>query len=149
MNIITGDADRSLTLTGNASITGTNTGDQTTITGNAGSASVLQTPRTIGGVSFDGSANIVPQTIESADEAADTTCFPLFITASGTQQLQPKNNTSLTFNASTGVLGAANLSGTNTGDQTITLSGEASGSGTGAITVKVVNYLAYSIFGAF
>lgn len=39
-------------------LTGTNTGDQTTITGNAGSATVLQTARTINGVSFNGSANI-------------------------------------------------------------------------------------------
>ncbi len=47
-------------------LSGTNTGDQTTVSGNAGSASVLQTPRTIaisGGVtgtatSFNGSANI-------------------------------------------------------------------------------------------
>lgn len=37
---------------------GTNTGDQTTITGNAGSATVLQTARNINGVAFDGSANI-------------------------------------------------------------------------------------------
>lgn len=40
-------------------ISGTNTGDQTTITGNAGSATRLQTPRTINGVSFDGTADIV------------------------------------------------------------------------------------------
>ena len=39
-------------------LSGTNTGDQTTITGNAGSATILQTARTIGGVSFNGSANI-------------------------------------------------------------------------------------------
>lgn len=39
-------------------ITGTNTGDQTTITGNAGTATALQTARTIDGVSFNGSANI-------------------------------------------------------------------------------------------
>lgn len=37
---------------------GTNTGDQTTITGNAGSATVLQTARAINGVNFDGSAAI-------------------------------------------------------------------------------------------
>jgi hypothetical protein len=36
----------------------TNTGDQTTITGNSGSATVLETARNINGVSFDGSANI-------------------------------------------------------------------------------------------
>lgn len=45
------------TITG-SNLSGTNTGDQTTITGNAGSATVLQTPRTINGVAFDGSANI-------------------------------------------------------------------------------------------
>lgn len=42
-----------------SNVSGTNTGDQTTITGNAGSATVLQTARTINGVSFNGSANIV------------------------------------------------------------------------------------------
>jgi hypothetical protein len=39
-------------------ITGTNTGDQTTITGNAGTATKLASPRTINGVAFDGTANI-------------------------------------------------------------------------------------------
>ena len=36
----------------------TNTGDQTTITGNAGTATALATARTINGVAFDGTANI-------------------------------------------------------------------------------------------
>lgn len=49
-------ATQSGTFSGTSS--GTNTGDQTTITGNAGSATVLQTARNINGVSFDGSANI-------------------------------------------------------------------------------------------
>jgi hypothetical protein len=93
------------------------TGSSASCTGNAATATALQTARTIGGVNFDGTANIVPQTIETANEAADTTCFPLFVTASGTQSLQPKNNTSLTFNAVTGALSASNLSGINTGDQ--------------------------------
>ncbi|CAB4150902.1 Intramolecular chaperone auto-processing domain containing protein [uncultured Caudovirales phage] len=39
-----------------SNLSGTNTGDQTTITGNAGSATVLQIPRAIYGNSFDGSA---------------------------------------------------------------------------------------------
>jgi hypothetical protein len=97
---------------------GTNTGDQTTITGNAGTATSLQTARNIGGVSFNGTADIVPQTIESANEAADTTCFPLFITASGTQQLQPKNNTGLTYNASTNNLAATTFTGALSGNAT-------------------------------
>ena len=43
---------------GITTLSGVNTGDQTTITGNAGSATRLETARTIGGVSFDGTANI-------------------------------------------------------------------------------------------
>jgi hypothetical protein len=45
------------TVTG-SNLSGTNTGDQTTITGNAGSATILQTARLINGVSFNGSADI-------------------------------------------------------------------------------------------
>jgi hypothetical protein len=74
------------------------------LTGNASTATALQNARTIGGVSFNGTANIVPQTIESASESSDTTCFPLFITASGTQQLQPKNNSNFGYNSSTNAL---------------------------------------------
>jgi hypothetical protein len=53
-----GSATPTLAVTGTSAISGTNTGDQTTVSGNAGSATVLQTARTINGVSFDGSANI-------------------------------------------------------------------------------------------
>ena len=57
--------NQTLTVNGSATITngthsGTNTGDQTTITGNAGTATALATGRTIGGITFDGSANIDP-----------------------------------------------------------------------------------------
>jgi len=41
-------------------LSGTNTGDQTTITGNAGTATALQTARNIQGVSFNGTADINP-----------------------------------------------------------------------------------------
>lgn len=41
-----------------ASISGNNTGDQTTISGNAATATALATARTIGGTSFNGTANI-------------------------------------------------------------------------------------------
>jgi len=49
------------TLTGSnftGSSSGTNTGDQTTITGNAGTATALQTARNINGVSFNGTSDI-------------------------------------------------------------------------------------------
>ena len=41
--------------------------------------------------------------------------------------------------AATGTVSGSNLSGTNTGDQTITLSGDVTGSGTGAITATLAN----------
>lgn len=43
---------------GSGTSTGTNTGDQTTVSGNAGTATALQTGRTIDGQTFDGTANI-------------------------------------------------------------------------------------------
>lgn len=51
-----------LTVAATASVSGTNTGDQTTVSGNAGTATALQNARTIGGVSFDGTANITVAT---------------------------------------------------------------------------------------
>lgn len=43
-----------------SNLSGTNTGDQSSVSGNAGTATALATARTIGGKSFDGTANIVP-----------------------------------------------------------------------------------------
>lgn len=43
---------------GSGTSSGSNTGDQTTISGNAGTATALQTGRTINGVTFDGTAAI-------------------------------------------------------------------------------------------
>lgn len=60
-----GNAANTSTLTigaGAVSVSGTNTGDQTTVTGNAGTATALQNARTIGGTSFDGTANITVAT---------------------------------------------------------------------------------------
>jgi hypothetical protein len=47
-----------LTASATATVSGTNTGDQTTITGNAGTATALQTARAINGVDFNGTAPI-------------------------------------------------------------------------------------------
>jgi hypothetical protein len=49
-------ATQSGTFSGTSS--GTNTGDQTSVTGNAGTATALQTARNINGVAFDGTGNI-------------------------------------------------------------------------------------------
>ena len=87
-------------------------GDNATSATTAATATALLNARTIGGVSFDGTANIVPQTIQSINEATDTSCFLLFITASGSQSLQPMNNTALTFNSNTASLGATLMTAT-------------------------------------
>lgn len=74
-------ADRTITIrdiTGTMALTtditgvnsGTNTGDQTTISGNAGSATILQTTRTIAGVPFNGSANIAIPSTSLSDTAS-------------------------------------------------------------------------------
>lgn len=108
------------------------------LVGNASTATTLATPRTIGGTSFNGSANIVPDTINSVNEATDTTCFPLFITASGTQALQPKNNTTLTFNSNTSVLSATTVSAT-TLTGTLSTASQTNITGVGTITTGTWN----------
>lgn len=54
-----------------SNITGTNTGDQTTISGNAATATKLATPITINGTSFDGSANITISAAPSGTAGGD------------------------------------------------------------------------------
>lgn len=72
------DSGASIDDSGNITATnlsGTNTGDQTNITGNAGTATALQTARTINGVSFDGTANI--EVIAAATHAASSKATPV------------------------------------------------------------------------
>lgn len=61
-------ATQSGTFSGTSS--GTNTGDQTSVTGNAGTATALQTARTINGVSFNGTANITVPASSDAQSVA-------------------------------------------------------------------------------
>lgn len=75
------------TVTG-SNLSGTNTGDQTSVTGNAGTATKLETARTINGVSFDGTANItVPAaagTLTGTTLASGVTASSLTSAAGGT-----------------------------------------------------------------
>lgn len=84
----------------------------------ATTSDALQTARTIGGTSFDGTANIVPSTIQTVDESSDTTCFLLFGNASGSQTSgqQPKTNSGLTYNSSTNALAATTFTGALSGN---------------------------------
>lgn len=52
-----------------SNLSGTNTGDQTSVTGNAGTATALQTARNINGVSFNGTANITVTATPTAGTA--------------------------------------------------------------------------------
>jgi hypothetical protein len=63
----------------------------------------------------DGSGNTTWQpgngaTVTVADEAADTSCYPVFVTAA-TGNLAPKSNAGLSFNSATGILAATGFSG--------------------------------------
>lgn len=56
LTIAPGDANRTITLSGDTTLSGTNTGDQTTVSGNSGTATALATARAIYGNNFDGTA---------------------------------------------------------------------------------------------
>ncbi len=51
-------------------------------------------------------STIVASNIGTENEGTDTTCFPVFVTASGTQTLPAKTNTAFSFNSLTGSVGA-------------------------------------------
>lgn len=94
------------------------------LTGNASTATALQNARTIGGVSFDGTANIVPQTIQVIDASADTTTF-VMLAGSATGNLQPLTDAGLAYNASTNALtvgGRVTASTTSTATSLVSLS---------------------------
>ncbi len=124
-------------------IVGTLTGDVTgDLTGNADTATTLETARNIGGVSFNGSADInlpgvnaagnqdtsgtaaIATTITLTDESTDTSCNVLFATAA-TGNLAPKTGTNLTFNSASGILTATGFAGPITGNVTGDVSGNA------------------------
>jgi hypothetical protein len=140
LTVTTGDASRTLTISGDTTLSGgthsgTNTGDQTSVTGNAGTVTV-------------------------ADAGGDTTTWVLLGTAQ-TGSLAPATDAGLTYNATTNALTATTFvgaltgnadtvtgftgthsgtsSGTNTGDQTIQLTGDVTGSGTGSFAATIAN----------
>jgi len=87
----------------------------TTITGILKGNGTAISAITVGsGLSYDGTTlsatgGGAATEITVANEATDTTCFPVFVTAA-TGDLAPKSNAGLTFNSNTGNLGATILS---------------------------------------
>lgn len=59
---------------------------------------------------------ILADTVKSTNEATDTSCFPLFITASGTQSLATKNNANFIYNSNSNSLTATTFIGALTGN---------------------------------
>ena len=139
-------------------------------TGNAATATALETARTIGGVSFDGTANInlagvntagnqdtsgtaaIATTVTVADESSDTTCFPLFATAA-TGNLAPKSGSNLSFNSSNGTLTATAFAGDGSALTGLPASGGPTGGGSDKIFTEngqtvTTNYTIGDTFGA-
>jgi hypothetical protein len=113
-------ADRTITLpdtTGTVALTSSN------ITGNAATATALATARTIGGVSFDGTANINLPGVNSAGNQNTTGSAATLTTARAIQVSGAVTGTA-NFDGSA----AINIVTTNTADPTITLGGDLSGS---------------------
>jgi len=103
------------TINAGGQITGNLTGE---VTGNASTATELETSRTIGGVSFDGTSNIVPDTITVAASGVDTVAsIAMFNSATGDQQ--PKTDTGIVYNTSTNALTATTFIGALTGTASI------------------------------
>jgi hypothetical protein len=138
-------------------LSGVNSGDQTTITGNAATATKLATARTINGVAFDGSGDI---TITSTADAGTLTGTTLKSTVTGSSLTSVGTLTNLTVTnpiagSVTGNAGTAtnltglttsvatlnNLSGVNSGDQT-TITGNA-GTATKLAASKTINGVAF------
>lgn len=95
--VLSGSSTPTLAVTGTTAVSGTNTGDQTSVSGNAGTATALQNARTIGGASFNGTANITVATATGG------------FTVSGGDLALAANN--LTLTGSVGATGARSTKG--------------------------------------
>lgn len=157
------------TITG-SNLSGTNTGDQTiTLTGDVTGSGTGTFPTTLATVNLTtgtfGDSITVPQiTVDSKGRITNVVNVPIAgtgvgtvtsVTANGTQGVTTfvtdstttpnitvgLGNITPTSVAATGTVTGSNLSGINTGDQTITLTGDVTGSGTGSFptTLATVN----------
>jgi hypothetical protein len=121
LHFTTGDADRTVTINGNTTLTGTNTGDQTiTLTGDVTGSGTGSFAATIANdaVTFAKMQNIATATFLGRNTAA----------TGDVEELSVATAKSL-----------LNLTGTNSGDQTITLTGDVTGSGTGSFAATIAN----------
>ena len=111
----TADASASgVVTTGNQTFAGTKTFNNTitgSVSGNAGTATALETARTINGTSFNGTANItVPGNF--ADRTTDESGHAVFIGTTATGNQEMFTNSNYRFNPSTGELSATDFNST-------------------------------------
>jgi hypothetical protein len=125
-----------------AAITGTNTGDQTDITGNAATATKLATAKNINGVAFDGSADITITATANAGTLTGTTLAANVVNSSLTSVGTLTSGTiSLTSNIATsgtlkaGAITYPNTDGTN--GQVLTSNGAGNASWISPTSVSV------------
>jgi hypothetical protein len=99
-----GTTVKTLTVASDASVSGTNTGDQTTISGNAGSATLAAV---------------------TDDNTTAATMYPTWTTGTSGNLAQKVSSTKLSFNPSTGILSSTGFAGALTGNVTGDVSGNA------------------------
>lgn len=116
------------TLKTDLGLSGTNTGDQTSVSGNAGTATALATARNIDGQAFDGTANITviaPGTHAATSKATPVDADEVPLVDSAASNVLKKltwANLKATIKAYTDTLypsGSGTSTGTNTGDQNL------------------------------
>jgi hypothetical protein len=127
-----------------ANLSGTYTG--VSITGNAATASTLQTARAINGVSFNGAGNITVEPYVELDTTTNASRYLTFVDGSAGGYSRLNLDTALSYNPSTKQLGASVTGNAATATKlaaarTITLAGNATGSasfdGSANITLTV------------
>jgi hypothetical protein len=148
-------------LSGNATTSSSTTGSSASCTGNAATATTLQTARTINGVSFNGSANITVEPYIEDDNTTNAARYVIFTdnSAAGYKRLNEDSNFS--YNPSTNVVTATTFSGALSGNattattlqtgRTIALTGDVTGtSGTfnGSANLSFATNIASNVVGA-
>jgi len=106
-----------------SNLSGTNTGDQTSVTGNAGTATKLATARTINGVSFDGTANITVSAVDTVTPrlALDQLDYPFNFSAAGSLNIYTRTGMTLALGATLGTPGVSYTKTTGGTTTTVTL----------------------------